>query len=141
MTTLTLQRTTYVASASVDTDNFSIITEQLDKSLEHYRDTISHIFSKPETRFQMLKNEWASETSHLSSITNMVIHPAYQKIIGMGEIAVPLILNEMKVKPGHWFWALKSITGENPVMPEYKGKISKMTECWLDWGREKGYIK
>ncbi len=68
------------------------------------------------------------------------MHPAYQQIIGMGQDAIPLILAEMKRKPGHWFWALKSITGEDPVLPEQRGRIKKMTEAWINWGRNQGYI-
>ncbi|MBI5057248.1 MAG: hypothetical protein HZB61_11610 [Nitrospirae bacterium] len=44
-------------------------------------------------RFQILKLEWESETAHLSSITEISMHPAYQQIIGMGQVAVPFILS------------------------------------------------
>jgi hypothetical protein len=68
------------------------------------------------------------------------MHPAYQQIIGIGPDAIPLILQELERKPGHWFWALKSITGEDPVLPEHRGQIAKMTESWLSWGYEKGHL-
>lgn len=95
----------------------------------------------PSIRFQMLKAEWEIETAHLSSITAIAMHPAYQQIIGMGPIVIPFILSEMKNKPGHWFWALKSIAGHDPVLPEYRGRIKQMTEVWLRWGKEQGYLK
>ena len=66
------------------------------------------------------------------------MHPAYQQIIGMGKEAIPLILNQMSVEPDHWFWALKSITNEDPVPEEVKGDIIKMTELWLEWGQSYG---
>ena len=59
----------------------------------------------------------------------------------MGAIAIPFILSELKKKAGHWFWALKSITGEDPVLPEHRGRIKQMAEAWLWWGKKQGYIK
>ena len=89
-------------------------------------------------RFLQLKATWEKETAHLSSLISM--HPAYQQIIGMGPTAISFILRELKNKPGHWFWALKSITGEDPVPPEHRGKVRQMTDDWLKWARERGYI-
>ena len=54
-------------------------------------------------------------TAMFSSITEIAMHPAYQQIIGMGSIAIPFIMRELENRPAHWFWALKSITGEDPV--------------------------
>lgn len=90
-------------------------------------------------KFNALKIEWETETAYLSSITEISMHPAYQQIIGMGTIAIPYILAELKIKPGHWFWALKSITGEDPVLPEHRGRLKQMTEDWLKWDKEHGY--
>jgi hypothetical protein len=70
----------------------------------------------------------------------MSMHPAYQRIIGMGEKAIPLILAELAERPGHWFWALASITGEDPVAEQSRGKLREMASAWLAWGRQKGYI-
>jgi hypothetical protein len=70
----------------------------------------------------------------------MVIHPSYQRIIGLGPDVIPYILKELEQNGGHWFWALQALTGENPVADEDAGRIRKMKEVWLNWGREKGYI-
>ena len=56
----------------------------------------------------------------------------------MGEAAVPFLLNELRLRPGHWFWALKQITGENPMRPEHAGNLRRMTEDWLTWGEKNG---
>lgn len=93
------------------------------------------------TRFNRLNTEWEAETAHFSSITKIAMHSAYQQIIGMGQIAIPLILSAMEKKPDHWFWALRSITGEDPVLPEHRGRLRQMTEDWLRWGRKNGYIE
>jgi hypothetical protein len=94
----------------------------------------------PAVRFKRLKERWEEESAFLSSVSEIAMHPAYQQIIGMGTVAVPLILREIAAKPGQWFWALKSITGENPVPPGYRGNIKEMTKAWLKWGKERGYI-
>jgi hypothetical protein len=36
-------------------------------------------------------------------------------------------------------WALPEITGVNPVPPADAGKIAKMSEAWLNWGKARGY--
>lgn len=89
--------------------------------------------------FRELADRWRSETAHLSNIRKKALHPAYQEIIGMGALAVPHILEEMKRQPGQWFWALHAITGADPVADDQRGKLAEMTEAWLQWGRQHGY--
>jgi len=88
--------------------------------------------------FQELANQWRKETAHLSLAIKKVMHPAYQRIIGLGPDAVPLILRELQRRSGHWFWALKAITGEDPAQPE--DTVSEATQAWLQWGKEHNYI-
>ncbi len=66
--------------------------------------------------------------------------PAYQAIIGMGRTALPFIFEELHQRGGHWFWALRAITGENPVPPEHRGNVEAMTQDWLRWARDRGGI-
>lgn len=121
-------------------DESSVLSHEYKRSVEDYFLPYSRQWANPAARFFTLKAEWESATAHLSSITASAMHPAYQQIIGMGTIAIPLILSELKKKPGHWFWALKSITGADPVPPEHRGRLKQMTEDWLKWGKEQGYI-
>ena len=90
-------------------------------------------------RFSGLKVAWKAETKHLSSSTDIAMHWAYQRIIGMGATALPLIFGEMSKQPDHWFWALRAITGEDPVPPNDRGKVKKMTAAWLEWAASQGY--
>ena len=92
-----------------------------------------------EERFRTLAVEWKAGRGHSSSISKMCTHPAYQQIVGMGEKAIPLILRELEQAPDHWFWALKAITGVNPVPRDERADIKAMALHWLEWGREKGY--
>jgi hypothetical protein len=89
--------------------------------------------------FLQLSQQWRQETGMLSVVSKMVIHPAYQRIIGMGQPVMPLIFRELEREPDHWFWALQSITGENPVSVDRQGNINQMAAAWLEWGKEHGY--
>lgn len=95
-----------------------------------------------EERFWRLADRWKADPAvFLSSfITKITQHPDYQAIIAMGPDVVPLILRELVIKPGHWFVALHTITGENPVPDDCRGNLRKMTECWLAWGKTRGLI-
>ena len=70
----------------------------------------------------------------------MFLVPSYQRIIGLGPSAIPLILRELENEPGHWFWALAALTGENPAAQGTAGNVDAMREAWLQWGRERGYL-
>jgi hypothetical protein len=86
-----------------------------------------------------LVQEWKDATAFTSSATAMAMHPAYQQIIGMGDVALPMIFQELRREPDHWFWALKAITGEDPISPADRGQIDKMTAAWLNWAKQRGY--
>ena len=91
-------------------------------------------------RFTRLAARWQEESIHMSNTAQMAMLRSYQNIIGMGDPAIPLLLEELQREPDHWFWALEAITLENPVPPEARGKIDEMARAWIEWGRQKGYI-
>lgn len=93
--------------------------------------------SEAEERFDKLAREWRKECAHLSSVREMVLHPAYQQIIGMGDDAIPFLLRELERRPDHWFWALWAITQANPVVPEHRGRVREMAQDWLEWARQR----
>lgn len=88
--------------------------------------------------FRQLADTWRRETAVLSSLHRIVLNPAYQRIIGLGPAAIPLILDELRNRPGHWFWALHAITDENPVTSG--ATFKEAVNAWLNWGRAKGYV-
>ena len=90
-------------------------------------------------KFNELAETWKEETKFLSSISDIIIHPAHMQIIAMGPKAVSLILNRLKEETDLWFWALNFITGENPVTQDIRGNVKAMSEAWLEWGRKNGY--
>jgi hypothetical protein len=98
--------------------------------------------SRDKERFDTLVSQWDAQRGVSSSTTDAVLCPAYQQIIGMGEKALPLIfarLREEGNKPDQWFWALRSITGENPVPQELWGRRREMARIWLEWAERNGY--
>jgi len=93
-----------------------------------------------EQLFTRLAREWEEATRFINSMTEIVTHPAYQRIIGLGPAALPLIFRQLSRDPDHWFWALKAITGEDPVPPAARGNLGKMKEAWLQWGIAQGFV-
>jgi hypothetical protein len=91
-------------------------------------------------KFHRLAAQWRAERGPTSSISQMAMHPAYQQIIGMGLDVVPIVLGELSRELDHWFWALKAITGVDPVPPARQGRMRDMAEAWLHWGRQQGYL-
>ena len=94
-----------------------------------------------EQEFSRLAQQWRAETEFLSSLTEMAAHPAYQRIIGMGRLALPMIFRDLATEPDHWFWALKAITGSDPVPPSHRGNLEMMAADWLAWGKSRGYVQ
>ena len=89
--------------------------------------------------FEQLADEWERDRPRGADVAQMTKHPAYQRIIAMGEPAVPWLLRRLAEKPNHWFVALNAITGGRPVPSESRGRIKEMAQAWLDWGRRNGY--
>jgi transcriptional regulator with XRE-family HTH domain len=92
-----------------------------------------------EDEFRALFEEWRRDTATSSSMRTKASHPAYRRIVAMGEPAIPLILAQLRRQPSHIFWALHEITGVNPVQPGSAGKVREMVEDWLTWGALQGY--
>lgn len=88
--------------------------------------------SASEKKFRTLADSWRKETRYLSSINKKAMHPAYQQIIGMGQEAIPLILQDLKRTRGHWLWALFAITGEDPASEG--STFTEAVDAWLNWG-------
>ena len=94
--------------------------------------------SDPETlreRFDDLVRWWQRDTMLLSSSTAIINHAAYRQIIGIGDPAVPLILQEMSAGHLHWSAALAEITGANPAAGTKSPRAA--TEAWLRWGNDR----
>lgn len=92
-------------------------------------------------KFRRLADSWREQSRFLSNSVQIAMLEPYQRIIGMGEAVVPLILEDMHREPAHWFWALKAITEQDPVAESDRGNVRAMTHAWLEWGRQNGLIE
>lgn len=91
-----------------------------------------------EQTFRELAEQWRRETGMYSSISKKVQHPAYRRIIDMGEDALPWILQELRDRPAHWFTALSTIVKDTSISEPKDPRMAR--ETWLAWGKERGLI-
>ncbi len=96
-------------------------------------------YTTVESEFYDLAQQWKQERPCGADVSEIAMHPSYQRIIGMGPDVVPFLLKELEREPEHWFWALNSITGVDPVPPESQGKLKEMAKAWVEWGKKQGY--
>lgn len=90
--------------------------------------------------FEALVNQWRRETRYLSSATKMAMHPAYQRIISLGEEVIPYILKDLQHTRAHWLWALYILTEFHDPAPE-GATFDEAVDAWLNWGRQQGLLK
>jgi hypothetical protein len=90
------------------------------------------------SQFKALSDQWRRDTLHTSSLTKMITHPSYLRIIGMGQSVLPLLFRELEVRPDHWLVALNAITGVDPAPAG--SNFDEAVNAWLDWGRRQGYL-
>ena len=107
---------------------------------ESFRAAPSEPDKPAERKFGELVAQWHDECKLSSSITDICTNMAYQQIIAMGTESLQFIFRELEKRPDHWFWALKAITGHNPVPAEAIGDMEAMTNAWLDWARRNNYL-
>lgn len=98
---------------------------------EHFKQPI--VRKNDYEKFRDLSFTWQHDHRFTSDLEKIAMHPAYQEIIGMGEKALPYIIDSMQKKPHHWFAALKAITGVDPVDDDDMGNMFEMTNAWLNW--------
>ncbi len=121
------------AMLSVERDFYFIGQDNVHLARTFLRSAVKEEFTKHE-------RQWKRDTRFTSSLADKFLHPSYARIIGMGWPAVSLILKSLERQTDDWFYALRAITGADPVNAKDVGHISKMAQAWLRWGRERGLI-
>ncbi|MBK8916138.1 MAG: hypothetical protein IPM64_16345 [Phycisphaerales bacterium] len=117
------------------------VKQQIGNAYDHLRSAAWSRSGGRRERFAGLARRWREETVWLSSVTEIAMHPSYQAIIGMGPDALPLIIDELRERQGYWYWALKAISGEDPIPPCDRGSVSRMRDGWLRWAAERGLVE
>ena len=96
-------------------------------------------YSSIDEYVNFLVERWHKET-HFSS-TFEKKHPCMKAIVDIGEKAVPTILKDIDKEHSWVFTILRELVDDLPEIPiEIMGKLDSISEFFLDWGIEKGYI-
>jgi len=88
--------------------------------------------------FTNLAEQWRRDTRHLSLISKKITHQDYFRITGMGKPVIPLLLEELRKRPAHWFAALRATANVDPS-PDGATPL-QARDAWLKWGKSQGYI-
>jgi hypothetical protein len=119
----------------------SIIYDKIANTVVSYPKVINSAHTESiDQKFDRLTEEWTTSTISYSSLDDIVNNDSYQEIIKMGHRAIRLILDDLQKSPKHWFYALRAITGVNPIKQSASGDVRKMTDAWVKWGRKEGYL-
>ncbi|MCY3627044.1 MAG: hypothetical protein F4039_04590 [Gammaproteobacteria bacterium] len=113
--------TTLTTNPKVDEDN--VVTQNQKQGLSN---------SQLKTQFDSLVNQWREDTRVLSDAALIFEHPAYQSIISIGEPMLPFIHEDLLNGGGHWYYALRKITGYTPKNLKSR-KSSELRRAWLQW--------
>lgn len=98
---------------------------------KHYPDPVAR-------EFRELADQWKNETAFVGSLSEKVLHPAYQRIIALGTPVISHVLRALESEPDHWFWALRFLTGIDAA--EGEDTIDGARRAWLAWGRDRGLL-
>ncbi len=111
-----------VACCSADTDLLELTGE-----VTHKQPTADAV----RARFERDAAEWEDSSEFMSTVIDMVMLPSYQRIIGLGPAALPLIIDRMRTDPDHWFFALVAIAGKDVATGAKT--VPEATKRWIDW--------
>lgn len=117
-----------------------VIDRSMREALSHWNETITSERAGIEGTFRHLAAWWKRDTEFQSSPSRIALHPGYQRIIGMGREALPLILRDLEATHAPWFWALQAISGDDPVRMGDHGYIDRMTRAWMRWGIQRNLV-
>ena len=87
-------------------------------------------------RFNSLLETWTRETRYSSSLTQMLLHPAYFGMIALGRDALPLMLQQLRKNPRRWFVAVRAVAHEDPA--EGIQDVDEAVAAWLEWAAAHG---
>ena len=95
-------------------------------------------------RFRQLSDQIADDTALLAFDQGIIDHPNFQEIIGMGEIGIRLMLEDLRDRESlRWFLPIYRALGHEPVCPPRLEDYSNYHSCrtaLLAWGESAGYL-
>jgi len=132
---------------------FTFSEDAIESILQKRKKAIYYVYStkideKPKNSVDVQKvrdfydyvKKWKEETVGLSSPSTIRMNRNYQKIIGLGDSIIPLILSELEKNPDDWFYALEMLVKdeENPINDDMG--FNESIKTWITWGKNKGLI-
>ena len=102
--------------------------------------TIDDTYSMAQREFELLYARWKKDTLNLSSVSAIVGHPDYQRMIEMGEPIVHLLLHKLIEGGALCCTALSEITNTELITEETAGDVPKMQSAWIRWAMKNGYL-
>jgi hypothetical protein len=91
-----------------------------------------------EDEFRTMVSEWNRGTAFVSSVSEIIGHPAFRRIVASGPESIPYLLEQLRSEPSYLVLALSEIMGVNPVPPGAAGRITDIAKAWLAWGEKNG---
>lgn len=80
--------------------------------------------------FQLHLQRWEQKTKFQSSVYRIIGDEDFKAIVGMGEVATPLILAEIQQRPSTLVWALNFIYGKK-ISNNSNLTISEACKLWI----------
>ena len=117
----------------------AFVLAQIGNTANHFAKPFSRYWKSVENKFISYKQQWEHDVGFSSSMSQICMNLNYQRIIGLGRDVLPYIFQDLQDGTKPWFWALTSITGEDPVSHEHRGDFEAMAEDWKQWAIENGY--
>ncbi len=92
-----------------------------------------------ESQLESYYNAWKEETLIISNVNEIIQNSNFQKIIMIGEMAIPFILKKISAEPSTLVWALNIITGKK-ISDRSRITISESCNMWYKWGSKSGLV-
>lgn len=133
--TLEREKLTVLSPAEFSKQVLSFLAESRGFNLEEllgYRGLDSRSLTGREllAEFENLRESFRDKT-HYSTYHEKISHPLYKQIVALGTGVVPLLKEELKIRPSKtWFWALTCLTGFDPALEGLTTK--EACEVWIN---------
>ena len=93
-------------------------------------------------KFELYKTQWLENTKFSSTLREMEADENCQKIIELGNDAIPFIFKEIKNEKyaRRWIIVLRKITDVNPIQYSNVGNMKGVVQDWIEWGKQNKHI-
>ena len=128
----------WLAAGELDEDEFAEDIEAFESDLQEtgLPDAVDFL---NRIMVDWLEGSEEEDLEESEDIAEIAISHGYRRLFQMGEEAIPVILDELEIRPALCLMTLSEITGANPVPESDRGNLTKMIEAWFNWAEQNGY--